>query len=126
MKPIRVLIVDDHPMVRRGLRSLLSAYEEIKVVGEAEDGPSALKAGLDLSPDIILLDIVMPRLDGFGVIESLRNQPATQNLPIIVISAKELSKEESERLKASVTTVMKKQGFQGEQLVNEITKVLKM
>jgi threonine synthase len=67
----------------------------------------------------------MPRLDGFGVIESLRMNPETRSLPIIVISAKELTHAETERLNASVSLVMKKQGFQGEKLLNEITKVLK-
>ena len=63
---------------------------------------------------------MMPRLDGFGVIEQLRANPVTQDLPIIVISAKELTDEESARLKESVTFVMRKQGFDGEKLVQEI------
>jgi len=67
----------------------------------------------------------MPRLDGFGVIESLRADPQTHNLPIIVISAKDLSPVESARLKETVTVVMKKQGFEGEKLVDEINNVLK-
>jgi CheY-like chemotaxis protein len=76
-------------------------------------------------PDIILLDLVMPRLDGFGFLDCLRANPQTRDLPVIVISAKELTTAESTRLKESVTLVMKKQGFQGEKLVNEIIDALK-
>ncbi len=64
MGAIRVLIVDDHPMVRHGLQSLLSSYEDIQVVGEAEDGTKALQATEDFSPEIILLDIQLPGPSG--------------------------------------------------------------
>jgi CheY-like chemotaxis protein len=67
---------------------------------------------------------MMPRLDGFGVIEQLRANPVTRDLPIIVISAKELTDEESIRLKESVAFVMRKQGFDGVELVREIKTVL--
>ena len=68
----------------------------------------------------------MPRLDGFGVIESLRADPQTRDLPIIVISAKDLTADEARRLKETVALVMKKQGFQGEKLVDEINNILKV
>jgi threonine synthase len=73
----------------------------------------------------VLLDIVMPRLDGFGVIERLRANAKTRDLPIIVISAKELTRAESARLRKTVAAVMKKQGFHGEKLAQEIHNVLK-
>jgi threonine synthase len=66
----------------------------------------------------------MPRLDGFGVIENLRANPQTRDLPIIVISAKELTEAESARLKETVAFVMQKQGFQGEKLIQEINSAL--
>ncbi len=69
---IRVLIVDDHPMVRRGLKSLLSSYPDIEVVGEVGDGVAALDAAVQFSPDVILLDIQMPELDGVEVAQRLR------------------------------------------------------
>jgi len=72
-----------------------------------------------------LLDLIMPRMDGFGVIEKVRQNPEIHDLPIIVLSAKELSAEENHRLEESVTRVMKKQGLQGQQLVDEITSALK-
>ncbi len=76
-------------------------------------------------PDIILLDIIMPRLDGFGVIEALRADPGTRDLPIIVISAKELTADETARLKESVSYIVKKQGLEGDQLIDEIRSALR-
>lgn len=72
MEPISVVIVDDHPTVRRGLKSLLSAYQDISVVGEAEDGSAALRVAQDLSPQVILLDVQLPVMDGIEVARQLR------------------------------------------------------
>ncbi|HEX6035376.1 MAG TPA: response regulator, partial [Anaerolineales bacterium] len=91
----------------------------------ALDGVAGLQAVEANRPDIILLDLIMPRLDGFGVIECLRSNPETRSLPIIVISAKDLTAAESVRLKETVTVIMRKQGFEGQKLVEEINHLLK-
>lgn len=65
--PIRVLLVDDHVIVRRGIRALLTTEPEIEVVGEAQDGQEALARIQALAPDVILLDLLMPRMDGIEV-----------------------------------------------------------
>jgi DNA-binding NarL/FixJ family response regulator len=72
MQPIRVLIVDDHEVVREGLRLFLAEEDEIEVVGLAPDGLFALKMAADLKPDVILMDLVMPELDGIETIRRLR------------------------------------------------------
>ena len=69
---IRVLIADDHAVVRQGLRTFLELQEDIEVVGEAADGEAALDAVAALAPDVVLLDLVMPRLDGVATIQRLR------------------------------------------------------
>jgi len=66
-----VLIVDDHPSFRASARTLLEA-EGFEVVGEAENGESAIQAARDLDPDLVLLDVQLPDLDGFEVAEQLR------------------------------------------------------
>jgi DNA-binding NarL/FixJ family response regulator len=71
MTEIRLLLVDDHPVVRRGLRGYLELEPDFTVVGEAGDGDEALKAIADLAPDVVLLDLKMPGLDGQGVLERL-------------------------------------------------------
>jgi DNA-binding NarL/FixJ family response regulator len=69
---ISVLIVDDHPVVRQGLRALLDVQDDIVVAGEAGDGPAALSLATTLRPDIVLLDLKMPGMDGFAMLEPLR------------------------------------------------------
>jgi DNA-binding NarL/FixJ family response regulator len=78
---IRVLIVDDHPVVRTGLRGMLSEEPRFEVVGEAEDGLRALIAVRDLEPDVALMDLRMPRMDGVAAIESIAiEHPSTRVL----------------------------------------------
>jgi DNA-binding NarL/FixJ family response regulator len=70
----RVVVVDDQTLVRQGIRSLLALAEGIDVVGEAADGAEALERIAELGPDVILLDVRMPRLDGVGVLRALRER----------------------------------------------------
>jgi CheY-like chemotaxis protein/anti-sigma regulatory factor (Ser/Thr protein kinase) len=118
----RVLVVDDDPNITEILRQSLP--ESDFSLESALDGQAGLRAIEAQRPDILLLDLIMPHLDGFEVIERLRENPQTHDLPIIVISAKELTAAESARLKKTVSLVMKKQGFEGEKLVDEMNNVL--
>jgi DNA-binding NarL/FixJ family response regulator len=68
---ISVLIVDDHPVVRQGLRALLEVQDDIVVVGEAGDGRAAVSLATSLSPDIVLLDLKLPGMDGLAVLQPL-------------------------------------------------------
>jgi NarL family two-component system response regulator LiaR len=63
-EPIRVMIVDDHQMVRDGLKVFLSVHEDIEVIADARDGQQALELCLQFGPDVVLMDIVMPKMDG--------------------------------------------------------------
>jgi len=71
-KPIAVMIVDDHLMVRDGLKVFLSVYDDIQVVGEAENGAAALRIYPQLKPDVILMDMVMPEMDGPTTISKIQ------------------------------------------------------
>lgn len=73
---IRVLIVDDHPVVRQGLRALLGVQDGFSIVGEANDGLSALSLAASLRPHIVLLDLKLPEMDGIEVLKSLRSSRA--------------------------------------------------
>ena len=71
-RPLSVLIVDDHPVVRRGLRVLLEVQDDIEVAGEAGDGAAALALAAELTPDVILLDLKLPGMDGIAVLTELK------------------------------------------------------
>jgi NarL family two-component system response regulator LiaR len=71
-EPIRVLVVDDHAVVREGLRAFLELQKGIEVAGEAGDGQEAIEAAARLRPDVILMDLVMPGVDGVAAMRSLR------------------------------------------------------
>ncbi|MFA1537803.1 response regulator [Actinomadura monticuli] len=72
---IRVLIVDDHEVVRQGLRFVLEQEPDIAIVGECADGHDAVRAIEAMLPDVVLLDMVMPGLDGLGVLRAIRDRP---------------------------------------------------
>lgn len=81
MDKISVLIVDDHPVVREGLCSFLELHQDLEVVGEANDGVEAVEKVGELLPDVVLMDLVMPRMDGIAAIRQIRAlSPSTRIL----------------------------------------------
>jgi DNA-binding NarL/FixJ family response regulator len=80
MAPIRILIVDDHPIVRQGLRSLLSNYPDMTLVGEADSASAALELAWQTAPDVILLDIRMPGMSGVEAARMLSRQHPTAKI----------------------------------------------
>jgi DNA-binding NarL/FixJ family response regulator len=90
VKPIRVLLIDDHALVRAGIRALLSRHEGVEVVGEAAGGRDALRLIEELQPDIVLLDIAMPGLSGLEVLaESTKRFPHVRVIILTVHEAGE-------------------------------------
>jgi two-component system, NarL family, response regulator LiaR len=78
-QPIRVMLVDDHTMVRRGLATFLKIFDDMQLVGEAENGKSAIQLCAEILPDVILMDMVMPDMDGATATRAIRRQsPQTQ------------------------------------------------
>ncbi len=74
MSPIRIIIADDHSVVRQGLRMFLSSDPELEVVGEARDGAEAVKLAHQLKPDVVLMDLLMPVMDGIQAITIIRRE----------------------------------------------------
>jgi len=83
--PIRILIADDHAVVREGLRALIEAKPDMELVGEAEDGVEAVLLARSLKPDVILLDLLMPRMDGIEAIGEIKKE--NPNARILVLTS---------------------------------------
>ncbi len=86
---IRVLIVDDHAVVRRGLRALIETEEGMEVIGEAADGREAVEKEAALDPDVILLDLLMPEMDGVQAIEEIRRRDPEARILVLTSFSEE-------------------------------------
>ncbi len=73
-KPIRVMLVDDHTMVRRGLATFLKVFDDFELAGEAESGETAIQLCAEVLPDVILMDMMMPGMDGAGATRAIRQE----------------------------------------------------
>jgi len=118
----RILIVDDHEPARILLRRILQSLGDYTIL-EAEDGYQALELARQASPDLIILDLMMPDLDGFSVLDSLKSHSETASIPVIVVTAKSLSAEEQQRL-GRMARVMHKGEFLNDEFFAEIRGLL--
>ena len=84
MEAIKILIADDHPVVREGLIAMLSREADFKVVGEAKDGLEAVNKAKELSPDVVLMDLRMPEMDGVEAMRQIR--PAMPDVKFIILT----------------------------------------
>ena len=106
-KHIRVVIADDHPIVRDGIRRLLSLENDIDVVGEAGDGRAVLDVVHETNPDVLLLDLRMPNLDGLGALETL--QQTHKRTRVIILTASEDKNEFVQAMKLGCSGIVLKQ-----------------
>jgi threonine synthase len=120
----KIAIVDDHPHVRQLIRRILQAQGEYDL-SEAADGKSALSLIKDQKPDLIILDLMMPEMDGFSVLDALRRDPNTASIPVIVVTAQELTNKEKERLEGQIQSLMQKGDFMNEELLEEVRTLTK-
>ena len=97
---IRVLVADDHALVREGIRHVLDVEDGIEVVAEAANGREAVEAAFEVQPQIILMDLSLPIIDGLAATREIRQRPELNAVPIIAVSAHDTADFHSEALDA--------------------------
>jgi threonine synthase len=120
----RVLIVDDTEEARRLIRRILQSQGNFKIL-EAANGRQALKIANKELPNLILLDLMMPEIDGFGVLDALKANAQTASIPVVVVTAKDLTAEEKNRLSGQIHALMQKGEFMNDDLLNEVRSLTK-
>jgi CheY-like chemotaxis protein len=121
-RDLPVLVVDDDVTVRQLLRRMLEA--EGFAVLEAENGRAALERLRDTVPGAILLDLMMPEMDGFEFVAEFRRHEAWRAIPIVVVTAKDLSRDDQERLNGYVQKILQKGAYRRDQLLAEVRELV--
>ncbi|MBN1889040.1 MAG: GAF domain-containing protein [Thermoflexales bacterium] len=119
----RILAIDDRPEDILLIRRMLEAHPRF-VLSEAHSGKEGLEAVHASLPDLILLDLMMPEMDGFAVLEALKAEPVTRDIPIIVVTAKTLTEEDHHRLNDSTLALLSKGQFTEQDLLTDVASAL--
>jgi threonine synthase len=115
--------VDDNPDVRRLIRRILQSQGNYSLF-EATNGREAVELAKKEQPNLMILDLMMPEMDGFAVMDALKADVTTADIPIVVVTAKELTPSEKERLRGHVQTLMQKGDFLSDDLLDEVRALL--
>lgn len=121
--PLRVLVIDDSEADRQLIRRVLERMGGYQIL-EASGGEEGTALARRERPDLVILDLMMPQMDGFMVVEALKEDPATRSIPIIVLTAKSLTEEDRQRLNGRIEALLQKFGVDPEALLAEIVEVL--
>jgi threonine synthase len=120
----RIAIIEDNPEAVRLLRRVLQAHGEYQI-DEAYDGEAGLKMVRQAPPDLILLDLMMPKMDGFGLLDALKADERMKEVPVIVVTARDLTTHERQRLSGRVRALWRKGSFLSTDLLEDIEALLK-
>ncbi len=119
----RVLVVDDEPNALQLMRRMLETQPGYEVL-EAAGGAQALAVVQEQKPDLIILDLMMPDIDGFAVLDSVKSSPHTRHIPVIIVTAKEITEEDRARLQGKTAALFNKGMFTAEQLLDHMVDAL--
>jgi threonine synthase len=118
------VVVDDSPEARRLIRRILQSQGDVEIF-EAVDGREAIELVTKEHPDLVILDLMMPEVDGFAVLDALRSKPDTANIPVIVATAKELTVDEKARLQGQIQSLMQKGDFLNDEFLEEVRSLIR-
>jgi threonine synthase len=120
----RVVVVDDTSEARRLIRRILQSQGDFEI-SEATNGREAIELVTKERPDLVILDLMMPEVDGFAVLDSLRSRQETANIPVIVATAKELTVDEKSRLQGQIQSLMLKGDFLNDEFLEEVRSLIR-
>jgi threonine synthase len=118
-----IIIMEDNPEAARLLRRILQTRGDFQIA-EAHNGREGMELIRRHRPDLILLDMMMPDMDGFAVLDALKADEALRDLPVIVITAKELTQQERQRLQGQIKMLLQKGSFMDDDLLDDINALL--
>jgi signal transduction histidine kinase/CheY-like chemotaxis protein len=119
----QVLVVEDEPSIRQMVRRVME--KEGWKVREAENGQVGLRAVAESKPAVILLDLMMPVMNGFDFVRELRKNTEWQDIPVVILTAKDLTGDDRQQLKGNVERILQKGDYNREQLLNEVRELVK-
>jgi threonine synthase len=120
----RVVVVDDTSEARRLIRRILQSQGDFEIF-EATSGREAIELITKELPDLVILDLMMPEIDGFAVLDVLRSNQKTANIPVIVATAKELTVDEKSRLQGQIQSLMLKGDFLNDEFLEEVRALIR-
>jgi len=120
----RVVVVDDTADARRLIRRILQSQGDFEIF-EAPNGREGIELVEKEKPDLVILDLMMPEMDGYAVIDELRSRQETANIPVIVATAKELTVDEKSRLQGQIQSLMLKGDFLNDEFLDEVRSLIK-
>jgi CheY-like chemotaxis protein len=118
-----IVIIDDNPNDSRLIRRFLQHYKQYRIF-EAHNGPDGIDLVQQRKPDLVILDLTLPDMDGFTILSQLKDEPRTRDIPVIIVSAKALSEEEWFFLRKKTVSVWEKGNFRPQELAGYVVKML--
>ena len=118
-----IMIIDDNPQDSRLIRKLLKRHKSYRIF-EAQSGPEGVELARQRLPDLILLDLTLPEIDGFAILDELKQDERTNQIPVIIVSGKDLTAEQQAFLDSKAESIMQKGRFSGKDLVNQVLDML--
>lgn len=118
-----IVIIDDNPSDSRLIRRLLQRYKRYRIF-EAQNGRDGIDLVRQRRPEMVVLDLTIPDMDGFAILEELKNDPRTSDIPVMIISGKDLTPDQAAFLQKNVEQILLKGNFSGKELVNNVASMI--